>query len=392
MNGFTLPICIDKDCDYITNLYDKLNKYSDFTKTIKNIPRIAIENIENNCSLIKKSMELYYNADIDGAKKKIYEILKKYKDNSFIVSNLDKSYAFRGIAPFQDLHSEGYAEKYKQMNEYPLSFFKARTGETNFLRKDMLHIPFDKRGVISTQRFSIPGVPCIYLGTTSYVCWLEMGMPEDYKFNVSSYNVPTKLKILNLVISEGLINGHLTHINMKKTENRENNIELLSTMLEIFPLICATSYSIKEGNRKFRSEYIISQLIMQCLNELGIDGVSYISKKAQNDYIAYPHCINLAIPIKYEGDFVFDREVKKYGDLCGEIKLTKPINFSEYIKIQKEHIKPKSVSYINKIYTEGYTSTIKLAGKNIEYWKSTFADFDNYLVCLNSEKVIFDNK
>lgn len=81
--------------------------------------------------------------------------------------------------------------------------------------------------MVSTQRFSIPGVPCLYLGTTSYVCWLEMDKPHDSEFNVY-----------------------------------------------------ATSFSIKNKERKFKSEYIVSQLIMQCLSELLIDGIAYASKKS----------------------------------------------------------------------------------------------------------------
>lgn len=162
-------------------------------------------------------------------------------------------------------------------------------------------------------------------------------------------------------------------------------------MMEIVPLVLATSYSIKEGNRKFSSEYIISQLIMQCLSELDIDGVAYVSKKVKNDYIAYPHCINLPIPIKYKGSFVFDKEIDKYGALCESIELIEPINFSEFLKIKNEYINSQSISYINKIYTKGFTSEIKLAGRNIEYNKSTFGDFDNYLVGLKNEKVILND-
>lgn len=77
----------------------------------------------------------------------------------------------------------------------------------------MLHIPFNKRELIKTQRFSISGVPCLYLGTTSYVCWLEMNKPRDSEFNVSSYKIPGQLKILNLVGDQMLINGQASGCN-----------------------------------------------------------------------------------------------------------------------------------------------------------------------------------
>ena len=33
--------------------------------------------------------------------------------------------------------------------------------------KDMFHIPFDKRGIVKTERFSMPGYPCLYLGKSA---------------------------------------------------------------------------------------------------------------------------------------------------------------------------------------------------------------------------------
>ncbi len=82
----------------------------------------------------------------------------------------------------------------------------------------MLHIPFCNRELVSTQRFSVPGVPCLYLGTTSYVCWLEMDKPQDNIFNVSAFELPENLNILNLVIDHHLINRQIQAI----VENNED--------------------------------------------------------------------------------------------------------------------------------------------------------------------------
>ena len=38
------------------------------------------------------------------------------------------------------------------------------------IRKDMFHIPFEKRHLVSGQRFSIHGVPSVYLGESIYDC------------------------------------------------------------------------------------------------------------------------------------------------------------------------------------------------------------------------------
>ena len=379
MNGFELPISKEKDNEYVIDLHQKLGEYINYITTVKGIPECVIKQTEDNITRIQNSLKFYYNADIHSAKQNIGEILVKYKSDAFIVSTLDNNYAFRGIAPFKDLHSERYDDLYKSMTEYPLSFFKARIDGSGFTRKHMLHIPFDKREIISTQRFSIPGVPCVYLGTTSYVCWLELGNPADHNFNVSLYSIPGDLKILNLAISEGLINGITSGYKQNNTIN---------TIIEIWPLICAISYSISEENRKFKSEYIVSQLLMQCLNELKIDGVAYISKKARNDLIAYPQCVNLALPIKYNGNFMYKQVSDKYGQLCNSFELTEPINFSEYLKMPIYCPEQMEGTFINNFYKgNNYSHFIDLAGKKPQYVKTTFAAFDNYLFNLPREKV-----
>lgn len=79
--------------------------------------------------------------------------------------------------------------------------------------------------------------------------------------------------MLNLAITQHLINGLAAF-------NDEWLKDALS-LIELFPLIIATSYKVRDNNRSFKSEYIISQLVMQCLPLLETEGVAYISKKSR---------------------------------------------------------------------------------------------------------------
>lgn len=380
-NNFKLPVKLENDYEYANHLEGKLNQYLEEVKQIPNFPKDNIDNVEENINLIKQSLRCYYNAEIDCAKRNILNLLNKYLDNKFIISDLNENYAFRGLAPFKELKADGYP--YDIMNGTELSFFKARIGNASFSKKDMLHIPFNKRELIKTQRFSISGVPCLYLGTTSYVCWLEMNKPRDSEFNVSSYKIPGQLRILNLVGDQMLINGQSNGCNLCEEKYREKNIELLKTMIEFFPLIYATSYSVNNSDRSFKSEYIISQLIMQCLEELKIDGIAYISKKVSNNVVGYAQCTNLAIPIKYKGCYTYENETSKYGELCKDIRLTNSVNFEEFKKIVHSSLYEDKYSFINTCYTDEYNSKIDLAGRKIIYQECLFSKFDNYLCSLD---------
>ena len=50
----------------------------------------------------------------------------------------------------------------------------------------MFHIKYSLRSKVKTQRFSFPGLPCLYLGASSYVCWLELNRPAFDKFQVAT--------------------------------------------------------------------------------------------------------------------------------------------------------------------------------------------------------------
>ncbi len=374
LNEFSLPIRLDRDEEYAEHLKKTLNKYIEFNENIEGLPEELLKDVKENVDLILNSLHHYYNANISKAKECIHKLLGKYISNDFIVSELDESYAFRGIACFESLKVDGQNDELKK--NYPLSFFKARIGNYDFQRNDMLHIPFNKRELVTTQRFSIPGVPCLYLGTTSYVCWLELNKPSDSEFNVSCYKMPGNLKILNLVSDQMLINGQTSWIKINNNQFTNQNITLLKALIGFFPLIIATSYSINNSNRAFKSEYIISQLIMQCLDDFGIDGIAYMSKKAKDGIGGFPQCVNLAIPMKYDGNG------QGYSNLFKEIQLTPPINLAEFKKLKNRIEHGIKESYINRCYeTFGYNAQIDLGGVKHPYKHTEFSDFDNWLYC-----------
>ena len=383
MNGFSMPIKVDKDSEYVNSLTQNLNRYYDY---IQNKPAFnkepnLVNDIEKTNSKLIKAVQNYYNGNITESKRDVKHILKKFrKDDSenFFISELDKSYAFRGVAPFESLKAEhGEEEHYRKMNEVPLSFFRARTGSVS-RREEMLHVPFDKRGLISTQRFSIAGIPCMYFGTTSYGCWIELDKPANKDFNVASYKFNESgkgLKILNLVLSEPLING-IFNRGMDSEDSIRKKLQI--KMIKLFPIVIATSFRVLEQGRSFKSEYIISQLIMHCLKELKIDGVAYLSKKGKDDF-QYPHGVNLAIP-------VFEKcKNEKFGEVCNNFSLTNPFNYESFLNLKEKDY--GELSYINRIYKEktsyghdNFNSKVNFNQDSVFYGSLSFSDFDNYLV------------
>lgn len=379
MNNFHLPIKISRDCDYYCTLIREFELYRDFIKRVEienNIENLY-DDVKNNCLKITKCLELYYNAQYSEAQTVIKEYLDQYvKDNPYILTSIEKSYAFRGAAP-EDIQSSTYRNDSEQKNIYskmmntPLTFYRARMGKECFEYKEMLHIPFNMRSKIETCRFSIPGVPCLYLATTSYGAWIELRKPECEKFNVSLFKLPKDLKVLNLCIFQDYING-LSSLGVDEKEYKA-----VINYLEFFPLIIATSFIISEDNRKFKSEYIISQLVMQSAKELGIDGVAYLSKR-EKDQFAYPIAVNLAILIPQNFKQSSD---KLYWDRISEIQLTEPMKFSDFRNLDTSDSPLSGVcrSYVNECFAKSGDYEIIIEDKKCNYYDSPFSRYDEYL-------------
>ena len=145
------------------------------------------------------------------------------------------------------------------------SFFRMRVRKGNFPLSplEMFHIPFELRGVIATQRYSIPGFPCLYLGRTLYGCWEEMNRPEINEFQVVRLKNIKEIKYLDLT--------------RPKYEGNLRSKDIYHYFMT-WPLIACCSVKVKDYSNSFKSEYIIPQLLLQWVREnQTIDGIRFNS-------------------------------------------------------------------------------------------------------------------
>lgn len=149
---------------------------------------------------------------------------------------------------------------------------------------DMFHVPFQKRKTIGTNRFSIPGYPCLYLSDSLYTSWAECMADEkkDFSpFHAISFSNNRPLHIVDF--------APLNFINRKKTKLIVNgyvvqdNVSIIQ-YARLYPIIIACHSKIKyktnyNGEIKFKSEYIIPQMLLQWFRENNfiIDGIRHLS-------------------------------------------------------------------------------------------------------------------
>lgn len=380
INGIELPIVVNCNEEYIKKAKCTIDSFfSQVNKPAFSSQEGLVQCVNDICEKIKEALDNVSNGNTSKVDEIIESIINKHYSNGFLVSDLDKSYSLRGLAPFKDLHTPYHEKKYDDMNAHQIELFRGRPSEkgeklTNL--SDIVHVPYSRLNLAKDGRFSTKKRACLYLGTTSYVCYMECGIKDNDNrdFYISCF-IPNEkgknLKILNLTVSQHLING--------LSQNRKIQNELL----KIFPLIIATSFSINndnEGRAKF--EYVISQSLMRVIGENEIDGVAYLSCKGKDSF-QYPHGVNLAIPVNdiHEG--------KEYGKICSDFSMTYPVA----INMADLNDTPiKKTTYINEMYNDSSNimSYIHYPGsddKYLEYSKTKFSKWDNYMV--NREFVDF---
>lgn len=387
---FELPIIVEDGCDVFPIIFHKMDQYLNFIRD-NNFIKHYYGNAEKTVNRLKEAIEAYWQGNINNANNKIKLILEDTKKLSgkLIIQNIN----------------ECLFEK-KQL-------YRARVGGFYpFREEEMFHIPFNKRGLIQNQRYSINGMPCLYLGTSTYVCWEELGRPDINSFWVSRFEVLNKeLKILNLSYA-------IQDIYDLKKRNLSDE-ELEKSIIEYFLcwiIQCACSISVKNKDRVFREEYIVPQLIMQNIRSSKIDGIMYFSVRGnymeQNSSwimknFAFP-ADDYEVFLKKERKHIFDS--KKYNEykLSKKLKeafsLTAPLNMGLIEVVESDNAMgraSKRAKYIDEAISKGIdsntpdinlcrtASTIALYGKrDLEYEFTKFYKLEVELLHMFLNKLI----
>ncbi len=171
--------------------------------------------------------------------------------------------------------------------------YRIRVAEPNesFSRYDMFHVPFELREKhVKTQRYSIPGLPCLYLSNSIYVTWAELDKPDMSRIHASML-VPSERN--NCILID------IAHPNEIRKVYGENSYHLdLLDYIITWPLVFACSITTEEKNNNFKPEYIIPQILLQYVrrNE-NIHGIKYFSNSINYNEQNIGEFYNIAIPV-----------------------------------------------------------------------------------------------
>lgn len=330
---------------FIKNLGDILN---DELPTVNNKKNVILKEIKNFNYVIIDTIDKYYNGKPNEANKIFSDGIKK------------------SILEFIQIESEIPTGKI---------FYRARIGnEKQYSKKDLFHIEFENRHLVSTNRYSIPGIPALYLGDSTYVCWEEFNRPRFRELWFSRLENTKPLRIIEIL----LVKDALKKINDENIQSKVKLIHLLKYLI-YFPLTLSCTIKVKK-NGSFKPEYIISQMLLEyVLQNKEIDGIKFPSTKINYEHISNIDCYNYIFPVKTN---------KKIG-ICNELEklfnITDPASL-EMLELLNNPAEPVTYLYSGQKNSEQTIELLK--DEKIYYLNTSFGKIEYELKKKNLKKIL----
>ena len=214
--------------DFVQDVQKTFDLYISHVSGLDKIKEDVIGEIKALCTKLSDVLKLYY----DGRKGEAY-----MKFSTIMNGDTEAEGLFASIG-YVDVNPE---EVYYRARERKIG--------VDFSIKDMFHIPLNKRGIVSTQRYSSPGYPCLYLGNSVYSCWEEMRRPVFNNLMFSAYKVKCTFKLFD----------------MRVPSDSDYIPEALAQTIKRIPLMLACSFVVKNPSDVFKPEYIIPQMLVETI-------------------------------------------------------------------------------------------------------------------------------
>lgn len=342
------PIEYEQLINDLEHQLDEINeeeRFEDRLSEMFNVMRASIRNGikfsgwgDNKSGLLADVLITYSNieSDIEKNIETIDSVIAAYMRGD-ILSSIEKLKAWWDKQKTHGVY-------YSSINKNDVNF-RTRLKDKDikvYKEKDLFHVPFSKRGTVTTKRFSIPGYPCLYLGKSIYVCWEEMKRPALSDFATSAFVAKDQINLLDLRLKK----------KMHSKAECENFIKML-------PVILACSLKVANEKDNFKPEYILPQLLLHIIvvnnqetskdhkakqEKMNLDGIEYTSTAVIDDLgfvtmedeetLFLADCIVLPVKIN-------NQTIGEYcPDLINKFELTRPKYYeSEYIKDSLAFIK-----------------------------------------------------
>lgn len=195
------------------------------------------------------------------------------------------------------------------------------SGKRPFTAGELFHIPFYLKRKVGPMRYSSAGLPCLYLGGSTHVCWRELGEPALSSVSVSRFQaVPgTNLRVLNFGHRLPLLASYVANV-PQDFGGPTNACAFVKAQVACWPLVAACSIRVPDRTASERPEYLLPQLVLEWLIRTHrFHGIRYFS----THYTEYPD--DPKTYMNYVFPAVTTPSVGYCPELCRLFELSDPI-------------------------------------------------------------------
>ncbi|WP_432782907.1 hypothetical protein [Vibrio parahaemolyticus] len=198
------------------------------------------------------------------------------------------------LLPLAQSNSE---EPFSDLSRSVEPLFRARPkGNYTASNRELLHIPFSKRHLVTSQRYSMIGVPMLYTGSSLEVLEKELSLPSS-KLNHCILLPKSRMNMLDL--SSKWQRDFINDIHLKaamrsysKFESKGPDLYVPDPQrLEDYVLNIALrevlSFPVMIPTASFIPEYVLPQLVTLAAKKSGFDGIVFDSTKDYSDLARY---------------------------------------------------------------------------------------------------------
>ncbi len=233
----------------------------------------------------------------------------------------------------------------------------------NYARKDIFHMPLTENRHTRAYRYNIAGYPSLYVSSTIYCCFTEMGKGEHDPLIGSMFRLREGRSRDDLYIADLGVRpiDFIKSIGYRDLGRRKYRY---TDYLYAYPLIAACSFIAANKHVNYIHEYSISNALFSWLHQHHADkicGVRYFScakreymirsagnvkKESESTSSFTRYFINYALSV--------ERTTQTYSEkLADAFVVTKPKNFDDYADIKdfETNIK-RDTSSLKSIYDE----------------------------------------
>jgi hypothetical protein len=224
-----------------------------------------------------------------------------------------------------------------------LNFYRLRTVPAPGVAlsaADLFHLPFNLRTKASTQRFNLPGIPCLYLANSVYTAWQELGRPEEV--------AAVRFENVEPVRFLDVDSRAFTSRPVAATPWEQDEQLVLHALF--LPFLFLTAQPVQFRDDAFKPEYVLPQLLADMVRlcfPYEFAGVSYRSTRLLNAKFCVGDFVNYAI---FPKDVFIERG--HCAALCRTFRVSDPIRVvvsSNDLARTKAATATHNIRYINTV-------------------------------------------